>query len=103
VSGWRVGANMKQGWRAVGGWIEVRDGVLTFLPHDFDLSTGGLRFSVAGADVVSVDIAPRTWHLLDGGLRKRLRLVLRDGQQVLFVVNRVNNVALRVARDLAPA
>jgi hypothetical protein len=96
---WQVRANMTQGEAAVGGKLAVADGRLTFTPHGWDSSIGGAVFDVLLTDIVSIDLAPRTFELFNGGLRKRLRLRLVDGVEALFVVNRPVKVGQRIAHN----
>jgi hypothetical protein len=96
---WQVRANMTQGETAVGGKLAVAVGRLTFTPHALDRSIGGAVFDVLLTDVVSIDIAPRTFELFNGGMRKRLRLRLVDGVEGLFVVNRPVKVGQRIAHN----
>ena len=95
---WQVRANMTQGDTAVGGKLAVADGRLTFTPHGLDRSIGGTAFDVLLTEIVSIDMAPRTFDLFNGGMRKRLRVRLVDGVEALFVVNRVVKVGQRMAR-----
>lgn len=100
---WSVKANMTQGWRAVGGKLAVDDGRIGFAPHAFDGSTGGELFDRPLADLDSVDLAPRTLHPFNGGLRKRLRLRLSDGTEALFVVMGPAKVGERISRSAQAA
>ena len=91
---WSILANLTVAGqpRALGGRLRLEDGRLTFRPHRFDRATGGEGFDVSTSDVASVDSAPRRWGLrglLDGGVRRRLRIRLADGREMLLVVNRV--------------
>lgn len=96
---WQARANMTQGDIAVGGKLAVADGRLTFRPHGLDRSIGGTAFDVLLTDIVSLDMAPRTFDLFNGGMRKRLRVRLVDGVEALFVVNRVVKVGQRIAQS----
>jgi len=93
---WSIRANQTQGNRAVGGRLHLTPAGLTFEPHAIDSATGGLRWSVPLAAIAEVGEAPRTWHPFDGGLRRRLRVVLRDGHTALFVVPRLADVVARL-------
>jgi hypothetical protein len=87
---WRIRANVTSSrWRAVGGHLQVEDGRLRFEPHGFDAATGGRGVDVDLRDVHEVDVAPLAGDVFGGGLRRRLRVRLRDGTDVLFVVSRV--------------
>lgn len=100
---WSVRANMTQGWRAVGGTLTVDHGRIGFAPHGLDRSTGGKPFDRPLAEVDSIDVAPRTFHPLNGGLRERLRLRMRDGVEALFVVAGPAEVGERIARSAEAA
>ncbi len=100
---WSVRANMTQGWRAVGGRLAVGDGRVSFAPHGLDRSTGGKSFDRQLIDLVAIDLAPRTLHPFNGGLRQRLRLRLSDGAEALFVVTGPAQVGGRIARSAQAA
>jgi hypothetical protein len=93
---WRKRANRTQGWRALGGRIVLTDRRLLFEPHALDRNTGGRGLALPLAEIRGVSVAPRTWHPLNGGMRKRLAVETADGTE-LFVVNGVDEVARRVA------
>jgi hypothetical protein len=97
------GANMTQGMRAVGGRLAVNDGRISFAPHGLDRSTGGKPFDRPLTELASIDVAPRTFNPLDGGLRKRLRLRLSDGAEALFVVSHPGEVGERIGRSAEAA
>jgi hypothetical protein len=97
------GANMTQGSRAVGGRLVVDDRRISFAPHGLDRSTGGKPFDRPLTELVSIDVAPRTFNPFDGGLRKRLRLRLIDGADALFVVARPGEVGERIGRNAEAA
>ena len=91
---WSILANLAVAGqpRALGGRLRVEAGRLTFRPNRFDRATGGEGFDVSTSEVASVDSAPRRWGLMgffDGGVRRRLRIRLVDGREMLLVVNRV--------------
>lgn len=94
---------MTQGARAVGGKLAVAGGRIGFGPHGLDRATGGLPFEAALTDIVEIDLAPRTYNPFDGGLRKRLRLRLSDGQEAMFVVSGPQQVGERVAESVRGA
>jgi hypothetical protein len=96
---WQLRANMTQGETAVGGKLAVADDRLTFTPHGLDTSIGGTVFDALLISIVSIDMAPRTFELFNGGMRKRLRLRLVDGVEALFVVNRPVKVGQRIAHN----
>lgn len=82
---------------ARGGHLKLYADHLEFAPTGLEKTlTNTDAFAVGYADVASVDVAPRTWNLLDGGLRKRLRITLNNGAVLLFVVNRPNATASEI-------
>ncbi|MBK7193768.1 MAG: hypothetical protein IPH80_14905 [Myxococcales bacterium] len=86
-------ANFKVGrFRAAGGKLELRGGRLRFCPNRVDRALGSRVWAVPLDAITVVGKAPRTWNLLDGGVRVRLRVVTRDGGEHLFVVNRLRAV-----------
>lgn len=85
-------ANHSQGRVARGGRLLLTSERLLFHPHLFDRLLGGRDLDLQRADVVDVDVAPRTGGRFDGGRRHRLRIRLRDGSVELFVVNDVKDV-----------
>lgn len=86
---WPMLANRTQGLRAVGGHLDVTDGVLRFTPNAFDAVTGGKPLEVPLTQVASVGTEPGRWalsELFSGGLRTRLAVDLADGTRERFVV-----------------
>lgn len=94
-----MSANMTQGRRAVGGRLAIDGGRIGFTPHGVDASTGGRSFDRPLSELVSIDVAPRTMHPFNGGLRKRLRLRLNDGLEALFVVTGPAKIGERIGHS----
>jgi hypothetical protein len=92
---WSQGANRIQpSGRAVGGKLFLTDRRLVFCPHWVDGATGGKTWDVRLTDVAVVGTAPKGGKR--GGLRDRLRIELKDGEDQLFVVNRLADVVPRL-------
>lgn len=88
---WSQGANRIQpSGRAVGGKLFLTDRRLVFCPHWVDGATGGKTWEVSLATVAAVGTAEKR------GRRERLRIELADGDEQLFVVNRVAEVVSRL-------
>jgi len=105
---WPMMANRSQGFRAVGGRLDVADGELRFTPNGFDAITGGNALAVPLARVASVGSQPGRFalgELFSGGLRARLAIDLDDGTRELFVVWNVESAiaAVRAALESDPA
>jgi hypothetical protein len=86
--------------RAVGGKLFVTTHRVVFLPHRLDAATGGLPWTTPRTSVVGVSRQEPGGDTLGGGLRARLRLTLADGQEQLFVVNRLDQVVLDLTTAL---
>ena len=83
-------ANRAEGMTAVGGALRVTNERLVFTPTVHEVGYGRKPWSCALTDVVAIGIEPRRLiNFSSGGLRKRLRIELRDGTCELFVVSRV--------------
>ena len=87
---WSQGANRMQGGRAVGGKLFLTDRRLVFCPQWVDGATGGKTWDASLATVAAVGTAPKR------GRRERLRIEIADGDEELFVVNRVAEVVSRL-------
>jgi len=101
---WRMVANHTEGWRAVGGALEVRDDALVFEPHAFDRATGGSSVVMPLADIAEIGrepAAPSLRNLFNGGLRARLAVRLRSGATELFVVWSVEQAIAELEAQLA--
>ncbi|MEJ2885685.1 hypothetical protein [Actinomycetospora aeridis] len=96
-------ANRAQNGRAVGGALFLTTRRLVFCPHRLDQLTGGQGWDVPLGEVATVDVAPRTGHPFDGGLRDRLRVRSARGAQELFVLNRLPHVVDAVRARLPRA
>jgi hypothetical protein len=93
-------ASMAQGRMTKGGRLFVTNHRVLFRPHVIDRLFGARDVSMPRSEVAEVDVAPRTRGLFDGGLRRRLVIRLRDGNEHLFVVNRVEALASDLRREL---
>lgn len=79
--------------RAAGGRLYLTNQRVIFCPHAFDAALAGEYWWAQLADIVEVGKAKRDLRqLYGGGLRTRLKIVLRDGTTELFVVNKLNAV-----------
>jgi hypothetical protein len=91
VAHWNV--NRTQGSRrSVGGRLFLTSQRLVFLPHLLDATLGGASWVSDRSSIVSLAKEPRGRERLAGGLRERLKLVLSNGEQELFVVRDVDRV-----------
>ena len=92
---WTSTANRLQGkQRYVGGRLSLTQDRLLFVPNRFDALTGGSRWSAAKTDVSDVVEAAREQGVpltpaKAGASRRRMHVVLADGSDEYFVVNRV--------------
>ena len=93
-------AAIAQGRMTKGGRLLVTNQRVLFQPRALDKLFGARELSVPRASVVSVDVAPRTRGLLNGGLRRRLVIRLHDGTEHLFVVNRVEPLVSTLRQEL---
>lgn len=62
--------------------------------------SGARDVSIPRSQVAEVRVAPRSRRLLDGGLRRRLVIRLRDDTEHLFVVNRAEALATTLRCEL---
>jgi hypothetical protein len=80
--------------RAVGGKLVVLHDTLVFHPLAAERALFADDWSVQLADVASFEIEPvNLRHLLSGGVRKRLAVVIRDGRRELFAVTKPEEAA----------
>lgn len=98
---WRAAVNWTHQGLARGGHLALTSRALQFQPNRVDAAAGARPWRLPLAEVRSVGVQPVTWwHLFSGGLRRRLRLDLVDGNVVLLVINgldrRVREVAAAV-------
>jgi hypothetical protein len=92
---WSQGANRIQAsGRAVGGKLFLTNRRLVFCPHWVDGATGGKTWDTPLAEVAAVGTAQKGGKR--GGLRDRLQIELADGEEQLFVVNRLPDVVSRL-------
>lgn len=93
------GANRFQGSRGIGGKLFLTNRRLLFNPQLVDGAIGGKRWFTPLDQVSEVTVEPKgsgKAGKLGGGLRDRLKLVLRNGEEELFVVNKVDEVVDRL-------
>jgi len=57
-----------------------------FEPNSHEASIGLAKNEWSREELASADLATRGWNPIAGALRRRLRLTLRDGTVLLFVV-----------------
>jgi hypothetical protein len=99
---WTRGANREQDpIRQVGGHLYLTDQRMVFQAHRFDTARGGDSWQIDLHNIASIEEEPR--QSADAalptaaGLRRRLRIVLRDGTVELFVINRLT-ASIKVLR-----
>ncbi len=93
----RKAANRSQGRRSVGGRLTVTDRRLMFKPTIFDSLLFGKAWSANRDEVAGVGAADR------GGMRKRLCVRTSDGDEQLFVVNKLDDLIRELAENGLPA
>jgi hypothetical protein len=100
---WRIACNWKQDARACGGFLWMTDTALVFEPNRLDSLTGGKSRRVALSEIDEVTEEPGGNPSFSGGLRPRIRLSLKNGQQELLLVNKIQSRlrAIREAVELA--
>lgn len=81
---------------AIPGTMYLTDHDLLFVPARFSSHKSEARQRIAVRQVASVDIQPRTGTLYNGGLRRRVRIRLDNGDVHLFTSNHPD----RVVREL---
>jgi len=95
---WEKRANHTAGVRAVGGKLYLTDRRLVF--ESRGLGRGGKLWSTPLSEVARVTVADRDLSgVFSGGLTNRLRVELASGDEELFVVRKV----AEVAKDLSEA
>lgn len=94
---WSVIATLYQGNRGVGGKLKVENQRLRFSPHAVDRHTGGLGLDVPLDQIAHVGGMTRSWKPASFAPRRRLRLRLNDGTEVVLLVNRVDRVIASIA------
>ena len=89
---WEKRANHTAGVRAVGGKLYLTDRRLVF--ESRGIGRGGKLWSTPLSEVVRVTVADRELTgVFSGGLTNRLRVELASGDEELFVVPKVEDVA----------
>lgn len=90
-------ANRTQGGRARGGRLGLTNRRLVFEPHPVERGlTRASSLTLRLPEIGAADVAPRSWQLFSGGLRRRLRIQLAGGSQELFVVSRASDLATQI-------
>jgi hypothetical protein len=92
---WSIRANHSQGFLARGGKLLLTDTQLIFQPHGFDSALGGSRWEISLRDIAAVEKAPRSFNplgLVNGAVRRRLKVVPTEGEPDYFVVNLLDEV-----------
>ena len=80
-------ANWSRRGIARGGTLFVTESRVIFEPNSQEASIGLAQNEWSREELASTDVAPRGWNPISGALRRRLRLTLRDGTVLLFVVD----------------
>jgi hypothetical protein len=94
----RARANRRVGRLTVGGHLSLEGGELAFEPHAANLPRTP-RLTIPLAEIEGIDVLGRSVaEALAGGLRKRVRICLRDGSEEVFVVGRPERMATRLRR-----
>ena len=96
-------ANRTQGFRGVGGRLYLTTHRVAFEPHQVEILLKSAPSSLPLGEVSSVELeaAEIAWaHLFDGGMRSRLKIVMKSGAVDLYVVNHPEEVAKRIQAAL---
>lgn len=88
--------------RAVGGKLFVTDRRLLFTPHLFDSMLGGETREIFPAEIAGVSAQNAGGDTSGGGLRKRLRIDLKNGVTELFVINKLDKIIDKLQSHIAP-
>jgi hypothetical protein len=97
---WEKRANHTAGIRAVGGKLYLTDRRLVFESHR--IGRGGKLWSTPLSEVARVTVADRDLTgVFSGGLTNRLRVELAGGEEELFVVRKVAEVAKELSEAAA--
>lgn len=101
---WQVACNWQQAGVARGGRLGLTSQALVFEPNRLDRLTGGRGRRVSLSDIASVAVEPGgvAKSPLSGGMRRRLRLNLKDGRAELLLISdlgtRLRDVEAAVSR-----
>lgn len=96
---WSVAANHDQADRAVGGKLFVTSQRLVFTANRIEARMRGIDWETPLETVSDCAVADRELKkALAGGMRRRLRLVLTDGSEELFVVKDAEEAAKEIRR-----
>jgi hypothetical protein len=82
---WKLPLGMTLGGTVVGGNLYLTGSRLLFVPNKLNLRTRNPR-SIPLSEIVSIGKQKRSWTPYNGGMRIRLRVDLRGGPPVLFVL-----------------
>lgn len=97
---WSCLANRTQNsWRAVGGRLFVTDKRILFKPHLFDYIFAGKKWYANLEDIKSIGMQEKGGDIFGGGLRNRLKIILKDGTEELFVVNSLDEVLEKLKNE----
>jgi hypothetical protein len=101
---WRIACTWTQGGIGRGGHLALTSWGLVFQPNRVDAATGAGLWRLPLPAVRSVGVAPRSFaDLFAGGLRRRMRLDLTNGDTAVLLVNRLDQRVreVRAAVDAA--
>lgn len=97
----RIYVTYSHGGIARGGSLFLEEARIVFEPTALEAGlTDTKALEIPYSIIASVDKAPRTNNLFDGGLRKRLRIKTKSGQEYLFVVNGVDKAIDAIQQKL---
>ena len=82
---------------ARGGTLVLTNRRLIFEPNSVEAALRLAPRSWAPSSIQAVDVAPRGLNLFGGAIRKRVRLLMRDGSSVQFVVRDPEEFKARLA------
>ena len=96
---WSVAANHDQADRAIGGKLFVTSRRLVFTANRIEARMRGIDWEAPLETFRDCGVADRDLKkTLAGGMRRRLRLVLADGSEELFVVKDAEEAAKEIRR-----
>jgi hypothetical protein len=102
---WRQPAAHSLEDRTVAGVLYATSDGLVFMPNRLNRRRYLVSTRIPGAQIASVDTAGPVRSVSarkNGGLRRRLRVTVHDGEPELFVINHPERVARELRRLLVP-
>jgi hypothetical protein len=98
---WIAGALRTIGPTSAAGKLCLSSKRILFVPNRYGNLKQRSVWSIGRGEILAIDVAGRTWQPYNGGLRRRLRVTSRAGDEELFGVNKVDAVVRELRSRLS--